>query len=57
MVSGKEEFYLHYCLKDELMKSLEMSGLGCYIEHIFAGALCCSDDMKLLSLTRRELQK
>ncbi len=54
MTSGKEEFYLHYCTvyTDELMKSLEMSGLGCYIGHIFAGALCYADDMKLFSPPR-----
>ncbi len=32
-----------------------MSGLGCYIGHIFAGALCYADDMKLLSPTRKGL--
>ncbi len=41
----------------ELMERLEMSGLGCYIGHIFAGTLCYADDMKLLRPTRKVLQK
>ncbi len=52
MATGKEEFYA-----DELMKRLEMSGLGCYIGHIFVGTLCYADDMKFLSPTRKGLQK
>ncbi len=39
------------------MKMFEMSGLGCYIGHIFAGNLCYADDMKPLSPTRKGLQK
>ncbi len=38
------------------MKRLEMSELGCYIVHIFAGALYYADDRKLLSPTRKGLQ-
>ncbi len=48
---------LYTVYADELMKRLEMSGLGCYIGHIFDGALCYVDDMELLSPTRKGLQK
>ncbi len=48
---------LYTVYADELMKSLELSGLGCCIGHIFAGALYYADGMKLLSPTRKGLQK
>ncbi len=48
---------LYTVYADELMKRLKMSGLGCYIGHRFAGALFYADVMKLLSPTRKGLQK
>ncbi len=35
---------LYTVYTDELMKRFEMSGLRCYITHIFAVALCYADD-------------
>ncbi len=38
------------------MKRLEVSGLGCYIGHIFTVVICYADDMKLLSPITKGLQ-
>ena len=42
---------------DELIKQLESSGYGCYIGHIFYGALGYADDLTLLAPTIYGLQK
>ncbi len=36
------------------MKRLYVSGLGCYIGHIFTVVICYADDMKLLSQSERD---
>lgn len=32
-----------------LLEELSGSGVGCYWGHMFAGALCCADDLVLLA--------
>ena len=34
---------------EELLKKLEASGIGCYIGHRYAGALCYADDVALIA--------
>ncbi len=48
---------LYTVYADELMKRLEMSGLGCYTGHIFGGSLCYADDMKLHIATIKDYKK
>lgn len=48
---------LYTVYADELFKRLKDAGIGCYIGHIFAGALGYADDMKLLCPSIRGLQK
>jgi hypothetical protein len=42
---------------DELLCRLKRSGVGCYIGHIFVGALAYADDIILLAPTRAALTK
>jgi hypothetical protein len=42
---------------DELIKKLEASGDGCYIGHLFMGALGYADDFTLLAPTAQGLQR
>ncbi len=54
---GNLSTLLYTVYADELMKMLAMSGLRCYIRHIYVGALCYTDDITLLSPTSKGLQK
>ena len=40
-----------------LLKHLKESGVGCYIGHVFVGALAYADDIILLTPTRTSMEK
>ena len=42
---------------DGLLKLLSDAKVGCYIRHMFVGALAYADDIVLLALTARAMQK
>jgi len=42
---------------DDLLKELSQSGVGCYWENIFVGALAYADDLTLLALSPSGLRK
>ena len=45
-------FIIH---SDLLLRSLKDCGVGCYIGHVFAGALAYADDVVLLAPTKSAL--